>query len=186
MLEHGAEGLNIELPLDWLAKYRIDRPSTEPFVYRHAGPSITAIGVIQLALRSNDSLRTLAVEEAVLCLLDSVWRPVIRRHGNAKWLDRAEMAVRAGYQKSIGLDAIANEAGVHPAHLCREFRRAYGCTITHYAARLRCDDALNRLLNSTAPLATIAAQTGFADQAHLTRSFRRFFGTTPGRLRRDS
>ncbi|MFI5226445.1 MAG: helix-turn-helix domain-containing protein [Candidatus Limnocylindrales bacterium] len=33
------------------------------------------------------------------------------------------------------------------------------------------------------PLADVAAEVGFCDQAHLTRRFRRFLGTTPGRFR---
>lgn len=186
VFHHGAEGLNIELAPDWLTKYRDDRHTCEPFVYRHAGPAITAMGVIQVALRSTDSLCTLAVEEAVVSLLESVCRPVVRRGRAAESISRAERVIRTSYQEDLSLAVIANEAKVHPAHLCREFRRTYGCTMTQYAARLRSDDALRRLIGSTVPLATIAAQTGFADQAHLTRSIRRFFGTTPGKLRRDA
>jgi AraC family transcriptional regulator len=184
VLDRGAEGLNIELPPEWLTKHRFGRRSGEPFCYRHAGPAITAVGIIQLALQSADSLRNLAVEESVVGLLESICQPVVSRSRSADWLDRTERVIRANYRASLRLDTIANEVGVHPAHLCREFRRKFGCTMTHYAARLRSDDALSRLLGSTAPLATIAAQTGFADQAHLTRSIRRFFGTTPGKLRR--
>lgn len=36
----------------------------------------------------------------------------------------------------------------------------------------------------TAPLAGLAHDEGFADQAHLTREFRTFFGVTPGQMRR--
>ncbi len=186
VFNHGAEGLNIELPPDWLTKYRFGRRSGEPFFYRHAGPAVTAVGVIQLALRSSDSLRTLAVEEAVIGLLESVCQPVVSHGRSVGWLDRAEKSIRTNYCTGLRLDSIADEVGVHPAHLCREFHRKFGCTMTHYAARLRSDDALSRLLSSTVPLATIAAQTGFADQAHLTRSIRRFFGTTPGKLRREA
>ncbi|SDU39269.1 helix-turn-helix domain-containing protein [Stappia sp. ES.058] len=40
-------------------------------------------------------------------------------------------------------------------------------------------------LTAGAPLAEIAADAGYADQAHMTRAFRRWFGTTPARLRTD-
>jgi AraC family transcriptional regulator len=33
------------------------------------------------------------------------------------------------------------------------------------------------------PLALVAAEAGFADQSHLTRTFKRFTGMTPGRYR---
>jgi AraC-like DNA-binding protein len=37
-----------------------------------------------------------------------------------------------------------------------------------------------RLLRAGEPIAAVAAETGFADQSHLGRLFRRTFGTTPG------
>jgi AraC-like DNA-binding protein len=37
----------------------------------------------------------------------------------------------------------ADAIGVHRAHLCREFRRHCGCTMTQYAGRLRADLALD-------------------------------------------
>ncbi len=37
----------------------------------------------------------------------------------------------------------------------------------------------------TAPLAQIAADQGYADQAHMSRAFKRWLGTTPTELRRD-
>jgi AraC-like DNA-binding protein len=136
-------------------------------------------------MRVHDCLRTFGVQEAVTCLLDSLRRPAPGRGCAPRWLDRAEQAVRNQYRFGLCLRTVAAMAGVHPAHLCREFRRKFGCTMTQYAARLRADDAFTRLIGSTEPLATIAAQTGFADQAHLTRTIQHLYGTTPARLRRE-
>lgn len=183
--ESGAEGLNIGLPADWLPASCRGPESCEPFVYRFAGPALTAVGALQFAMQARDCLRTLGVEEAVTGLLDSLCRPSVSRGRAPRWLDRAEMAVRAHYRDGLSLGTVAGAAGVHPAHLCREFRRAFGCTLTQYAARLRGDDAVARLFGTTDSLATVAAKTGFADQAHLTRTIRRLFGTTPARLRGD-
>ena len=43
--------------------------------------------------------------------------------------------------------------------------------------------AARRLIAQGRPLSDIAAQTGFADQAHLTRWFHRYYGITPGGYR---
>lgn len=42
-----------------------------------------------------------------------------------------------------------------------------------------------RALTGDAPLAALAADHGYADQAHMTRDLRRWFGATPTRLRRS-
>jgi AraC-like DNA-binding protein len=41
-------------------------------------------------------------------------------------------------------------------------------------------------LRTGAPLADIAADAGYADQAHMTRAFRQWFGATPAQLREDA
>ncbi len=43
--------------------------------------------------------------------------------------------------------------------------------------------AARRLLSRGVPPAVAAAEAGFADQAHLTRWFRRYYGITPGAYR---
>ena len=52
-----------------------------------------------------------------------------------------------------------------------------------YVLGRRLEAARERILDGM-PLAEVAAETGFADQAHLTRRFKRFLGTTPGRFGR--
>jgi AraC-like DNA-binding protein len=45
-------------------------------------------------------------------------------------------------------------------------------------------DHARRLLPSETPLRSIAASSGFADQSHLNRHFKRQYGFTPGEFRR--
>jgi AraC family transcriptional regulator len=80
---------------------------------------------------------------------------------------------------------LAATAGVHPAHLCRTFAARHGCTIGQYARRLRADRALAQILHTDEPLASVALESGFVDQPHLTRAVREFYHTTPARLRRE-
>ncbi|GHB35939.1 AraC family transcriptional regulator [Streptomyces viridiviolaceus] len=70
----------------------------------------------------------------------------------------------------------------HPAHLVRAFSTAYGIAPHQYLMSRRVDRARRLLLAGRAP-AEVAAETGFYDQAHLTRHFKRLVGVTPGRYR---
>ncbi|MFV0135122.1 AraC family transcriptional regulator [Streptomyces sp. HMX87] len=70
----------------------------------------------------------------------------------------------------------------HPAHLVRVFSTAYGIAPHQYLMARRVDRARRLLLAGGTP-AEVAAATGFYDQAHLNRHFKRLVGVTPGRYR---
>lgn len=80
---------------------------------------------------------------------------------------------------------LAEEVGVHPDHLIRAFRTAYGETPGVFARRRRARVAAQLVCGSDRPLSGIAWTAGYADQSHMTREFGRFFGRTPGCLRRS-
>jgi AraC-like DNA-binding protein len=86
---------------------------------------------------------------------------------------------------AVHLDDIAAVSGLPPFRLFRAFSRAMGMTPHEYQrqARVRRAIALIRTTPGGGALSDIAAATGFADQAHLTRTFRRMLGVTPGAYR---
>lgn len=70
---------------------------------------------------------------------------------------------------------------VHPAHLVRSFTAAFGLPPHLYLTGRRIDIARQLLLAGQRP-AEVASAAGFYDQAHLTRQFKRYLGTTPARF----
>lgn len=99
------------------------------------------------------------------------------------WLSRILDKVRTEHCRRLALDELAREAGVHPVHLSRVFRRCVGEGIGDHIHRLRVRTACERLLDPYATLAEISYATGFADQSHFTRSFRAITGMTPAAFR---
>ena len=81
------------------------------------------------------------------------------------------------------LDELAREAGVHPVHLSRVFRRCVGEGIGEYVHRLRVRTACERMLAPHNSLSELSLGTGFADQSHFTRAFRKITGLTPATFR---
>jgi AraC-like DNA-binding protein len=76
-------------------------------------------------------------------------------------------------------DDLAAAAGCSRYAAYRAFTQAYGLAPTDYQRQLRVHTA-RRLLSAGVAPARAAAEAGFADQAHLTRWFRRYYGVTPG------
>jgi AraC-like DNA-binding protein/quercetin dioxygenase-like cupin family protein len=82
------------------------------------------------------------------------------------------------------LAELAAEAGLSPFHLLRVYRRATGLPPHAWLAQERVGRA-RRLLESGSRPAEVASAVGFADQAHLTRWFKRVVGVTPGAYRKS-
>ncbi|MBK3647888.1 helix-turn-helix transcriptional regulator, partial [Streptomyces sp. MBT33] len=80
----------------------------------------------------------------------------------------------------LTLDDAAALLHAHPAHLVRAFSTAYGIAPHQYLNSRRVDRA-RRLLLDGLPPGEVATTTGFFDQSHLTRHFRKLVGVTPGR-----
>ncbi|MDH6628498.1 AraC-like DNA-binding protein [Streptomyces sp. LBL] len=84
--------------------------------------------------------------------------------------------------EGLSLHEAARLVQAHPAHLVRAFSGAYGIAPHQYLNARRVDRARRLLLADHGP-ADVAVLTGFHDQAHLTRHFKKLVGVTPGRYR---
>lgn len=96
--------------------------------------------------------------------------------------DQAAEAMHA--DPAAGLVELARLVGCSPHHLSRVFSQATGRSVTAYRNRLRVSRALERIADGEPSLAELAAQLGFADHAHLTRTIRAATGRTPAQCRR--
>jgi len=81
------------------------------------------------------------------------------------------------------LEELALVTGVGPFALMRAFRAETGLPPHAYLNQLRVREA-RRMLDRGVPPAQAAAESGFADQAHLTRHFKRMLGVPPGAYQR--
>ncbi|WP_296736142.1 AraC family transcriptional regulator [Mesorhizobium sp.] len=120
---------------------------------------------------------------------------LVKRFGDGKRRDRASGGGEAARRFRLYGDIIEAElsAGFDLAHLAsaggvtrfqviRDFNRAAGMTPGQYL-RDRRIRAASALMKAGMPLAEIAAETGFADQSHLTRVFKTVKGMSPGAWR---
>lgn len=92
---------------------------------------------------------------------------------------RAIEFIEAHYCRDISLLEVGAAAGLSITHLTHVFQRATGETPYSYVISRRLRQALHLLRHTDLPIAHIALDVGFADQAHLTRTFQRRFGKTP-------
>jgi AraC family transcriptional regulator len=80
---------------------------------------------------------------------------------------------RRSLSEPVSLDDLANLAGLSPFHFVAMFKRSTGLAPHQYLLAQRIERARALLAESRVPIADVAARTGFADQSHLMRVFRR-------------
>ena len=95
-------------------------------------------------------------------------------------ISRVREFIEVHHADSITLESLSAMAGLSPFHLVRLFKKEYGLPPHSYQIQVRVMKATAFLLKGFAA-AQAAAMTGFADQAHFARHFRRIMGVSPGR-----
>lgn len=126
----------------------------------------------------------LVVESLCLELVACFVRDTTRTPRPPGWLGRAREALHDRACEPIAMADIAADAGVHPVHLARQFRRFFGCTPADYVRHRRVELAAQLLRTTRQPLVDIAIDCGFVDQSHLNRAFAKAFATSPATYRR--
>jgi AraC-like DNA-binding protein len=106
--------------------------------------------------------------------------------GDRALVAAAREAILADDPAAGGLFSLADHLEVSPYRLSRAFPRELGVSLTRYRNRVRVGRALERLEQGERSLALLAADLGFADQAHLTRTVREHTGHPPGALRQTA
>jgi len=139
---------------------------------------------IERELAASDTTAAVSLEGLLLALAAAVERIGFRRPdpGPAVVVE-ATAVVDGAFPNRVSVPALAGRLGVSAEKLALEFRRHHGCSIPEYSRRRRIDFAKRALAETTLPISAVALEAGFSDQAHLTREFKRFVGTTPKEFR---
>ena len=137
--------------------------------------------------REPDEVSPLAIEGLGLELIAAIARDsrnceTISRQPPG-WLRRAHEMIKARFLEHLTLKDIAADVGVHPVTLAREFRHHYQCTVGEIIRRERIGFACRELVRSGKPLADVAISSGFYDQSHFARTFKKTVGITPTQYR---
>lgn len=76
------------------------------------------------------------------------------------------------------------ELAVSPSHFTHLFKEAVGIGFREYLQRLRVAEAKHLIELTDLPVGAVASECGIPDQSRLARLFQRYWGVTPGALRR--
>lgn len=107
--------------------------------------------------------------------------------GLAPWqVSRLKRFVDDHLSAPISLEELAQLVRLSTSYFSTAFKVSFGTSPHNYIVERRVAYAKHRMVTSDVPLCEIALDCGLADQAHLSRVFRRVTGTTPSAWRRQA
>ena len=93
-------------------------------------------------------------------------------------VQQTQTFLKTHYAETISLEQLAQQVNLKPLRLLRVFQRELGLPPHTYLVQVRVAQA-KKLLALGVPIAQAAYDTGFTDQSHLHRHFKRLVGITP-------
>ncbi len=122
-------------------------------------------------------------------LLLDIYEKFIRKQKSKqapKWVNELREMIQDQIDTNISLKEISRELDINPSYVSREFSKYFGKqSFGEYVRNLRIDRAKQLLQDTKCTLTEIAYLTGFSDQSHFTRIFKKHTGENPSGYRKN-
>ncbi len=106
-----------------------------------------------------------------------------RKSSSAAWIMAVKNYIRGNYNDpDLNVNRVADEFGKNPSYLSRSFLRLTGTSILDYIHFYRIQEA-KILIGRGEPLAAAAAAVGYTNVLTMSRAFKKYEGTTPGKFK---
>ncbi|HYF31259.1 MAG TPA: chromate resistance protein ChrB domain-containing protein [Chitinophagaceae bacterium] len=101
------------------------------------------------------------------------------------WAKELKELIQDQIDTNITLKQLSKELDINPAYLSREFSKYFNdLSFGEYIRKLRIDKAVEYLDTTNYSLTKIAYLTGFSDQSHFTRIFKKHMNENPSSYRK--
>ena len=183
LIRGGSRMFVLEMGEAWVSRVAAREAVPAEGLRLEAGTSAQLTARLYHEFLRDDDCSALAIEGLACELLEAAAHCTQVETRRPRWLARVEDLLREEADGRLDLGYIAGEAGVHPMHAARVFRRHHGMSMGAFLRRLKVEAACASLARPGSSLAEVAARLGFTDQSHFTRTFKAATGLTPGRFR---
>lgn len=129
---------------------------------------------------------TLNASETLLAeIYDQYLRQKKGKKKSPAWTNTIKALIQDQIDTNLNLKDISKHLDIHPAYLSREFSKHFdNLSFGAYIRKLRIEKAIEYLHESHYSLTKIAYLTGFSDQSHFTRIFKKHTGSSPSEYRK--
>ncbi len=177
-------GFHIEAPPGWFASVGLVSHAVQGSV-RVLDPAVkNTVYQIFKETQLNDPSSALAIESLLAAGLQRLAQGAAQAAAAVpRWVGRVRELLHDAPLVPWTLLALAQQVGIHPAHLSRSFPLYFSATLGQYVRHLRVQQALTLFFEPDLSLLDIALACGFFDQSHFIRCFKAVMHERPARCR---
>jgi len=103
--------------------------------------------------------------------------------GKLDWVRKVKERFHDDPFSSISLTYLSKEFDLHPNYIVRKFKDVTGYRLSEYLNKTRVELSLSKMIQTDDNLTKIAFDSGFCDQSHFNRNFKRHIATSPKKFR---
>ena len=120
------------------------------------------------------------IKELVCNLFRFTAREYVRTSGSQKGLvEKVKEYIQINFGKPISLESIAEDFHINASYLSSQFKKYTGKNFNFYLNEIRIEKAKDFLVAYTLNLQQISELTGYKDQVHFCKVFKKLTGMTP-------
>lgn len=176
-------GFHLELDRLWFDHHKLDINLWEGSQKVEHPELHHLVGKIYAEFRNKDLYSKVSIELLLLQLceqMDQTNAPAYK--SIPPWIKVLQEIVHHSNEK-LSLHYLSDQLGVHPVHISRSIPLYLNQSLGEYIRGQKIKRSMGYLVNPTLSLTQIAYECGFSDQSHFTRTFKNYFGCTPGAYR---
>lgn len=105
-------------------------------------------------------------------------------NGNVLWVNKVKEFINDRPLETISLNKLSLEFSLHPNYIIHKFKEITGYKLSDYLTKIRLEHSIKQLIENEKNLTNIALESGFYDQSHFNRNFKKQLETTPSHFRK--
>jgi two-component system response regulator YesN len=100
-------------------------------------------------------------------------------------IDEIKEYMLINYGENITLVGLADKYHISKEYLSSLFKKETGKTFSDYLIDIRMNKAKSLIVDYNIPIQKVAEMTGYLDIAHFYKMFKKYFGTSPGKMKEE-
>jgi len=170
---------NLELSDQWLEKVFESNLKPNSIIKAKGTPVQNIIIKMYKEFKEPDTLSSLMIEGLMIEALVSFSRDSKQNDAHPYFIKKVKNYIDERYFSNPSLSELAGLSQVSREHLVREFKKSFNMTIGEYIRQIKVKHACNKLKFTNLDLREIVYETGFSDQSHFNKVFKKIIGVTP-------